>query len=113
MFIDLTRVSDLVQHLKFKWKKKVVFLHCFSLLLILWPSHWLISITHINVLQCEVHRISQVHPARLLVDGGGDDVRVDGDRAVLPCQVTAQLYGCIFGTEETTQTFVNNENQFG
>lgn len=59
-----------------------------------------------------MHGISQVHPARLLVDGGCDDVGVDGDCAVPPRQVTAQLYGGIFGTEETTQTFVNNENQF-
>lgn len=35
-----------------------------------------------------MHGISQVHPARLLVDGGGDDVGVDGDGAVLPHQVT-------------------------
>lgn len=36
-----------------------------------------------------MHGIRQVHPARLLVDGGRDDVRVDGDGAVLPRQVTA------------------------
>lgn len=59
-----------------------------------------------------MHRISQVHPAGLLVDGGCNDMGVDGDRAIPPSKVAAQLYSCIFSTEKTPQTFVNDENQF-
>lgn len=59
-----------------------------------------------------MHRMSQVHTTGLFVDGGCNDVWVHCNGAISTDKVTAQLYGSIFSTEEPSQAFVNDENQF-
>lgn len=69
------------------------------------------TVTHINVGQGKENGIGQEDTAGLLVDGGGNDIWVHSDGAVPASKLTTEFYGCVFGTEESTQTFVNYENQ--
>ena len=65
------------------------------------------------MLQGENHRVVNEHAAGLLVDGGGDDVRIDAHRRVAPVSVVGHLDGGVLGAEELAQVFVQHKHQLG
>lgn len=69
--------------------------------------------THVNVLQGENHRLVNEHAAGLLVDGGGDDVGVDGHRRVAAVGLVAHHDGGVFRAEELAQVLVEHKDELG
>ena len=65
------------------------------------------------MLQGENHRVVNEHAAGLLVDRGGDDVRVHAHRRVAPVRVVGHLDGGVLGAEELAQVLVKHKHQLG
>lgn len=69
--------------------------------------------THINVLEGENDWVVNEDAAGLLVDGGGDDVRVDGHGHVVAVAFGGHLDGGVLGREELAQVLVEHKHQLG
>lgn len=65
------------------------------------------------MLQGKNHRVINEHAAGLFVDGGGDDVRVDGHGHIAAVGFVGHLDGGVLGSEELAQVLVEHKNQLG
>lgn len=65
------------------------------------------------MLQGENHRVINEHAAGLLVDRGGDDVRVDGHRHVAAVSLVGHLDGGVFRAEKLAEVPVEHKDQLG
>lgn len=65
------------------------------------------------MLQGENHRVINEHTAGLFVDGGGDDVRVDGHRHIAAVRIIGHFDGGVLSSEELAQVLVEHKNQLG
>lgn len=63
------------------------------------------------MLQGKNHWVVNEYAAGLFVDGGGDDVGVDGHRHVAAVSLVGHPDGGVLGAEELAQVFVEHENQ--
>lgn len=65
------------------------------------------------MLQGKNHWVINEHTAGLFVDGGGDDVRVDGHGHIAAVGFIGHLDGGVLSSEELAQVLVQHKNQLG
>lgn len=66
---------------------------------------------HLEVFEREDDGLGEKDPAGLFVDGGGDDVRVDGQPLlIVPRTVGVHLHRGVLGGQEGAQVFIHNKH---
>lgn len=69
------------------------------------------EVGHLQVFECEDHRLGEKHSARLFIDGGGDYMGVDRQALlILARPVHIHFHRGVLGGQEGSQVLIENEN---